>query len=307
MVDGAAAEEEKRLEEGVREQVEDGGHIPERTERQHHVAELTDGGIRHHAFEVGLNEGDAGGKQCRNCADPGNHFAGVARGLEDREESCDEVHAGGDHGGRVDERGDRRRTFHRVRKPYVQRELGRLTRSTGEDAQREKRDDRCRGHVARHVSRGPFLDGRHIEVTRFAEDEKQCREEAEVANASDDERLLRGSGGAGFVEPEADEQVRAKTNQFPEDEYLEEVVGEDEAQHREREQTHVGEVATFAFVAVHVSGGIQLDEHRNAGDDDEHDCRQAVNANAEVHGQRPGGEPLVGVLANAAIGVHDVE
>ena len=94
----------------------------------------------------------------------------------------------------------------------------------------------------------------------FPEDEQERREQAEVANTSDDERLLGGGGSARLVEPEADEQVRTKADQLPEDEDLKEVVREDEPEHGEGEQAQVGEVAAFAVVAIHVPRRIKLDE-----------------------------------------------
>ncbi len=50
----------------------------------------------------------------------------VGRQTEEREGASHEEHAGGHHGGGVDERGHRRRAFHRVGQPDVQRELRRL-------------------------------------------------------------------------------------------------------------------------------------------------------------------------------------
>src|SRR4051812_10162704 len=49
----AGGEEQKRLEEGVRHQVEDAGGVRAYTGSQEHVAELRDGGIREDAFDVG--------------------------------------------------------------------------------------------------------------------------------------------------------------------------------------------------------------------------------------------------------------
>ena len=56
-------------------------------------------------------------------------------GREHRIEAADQVHAGGDHRGRVDQRADRRGAFHRVGQPDVQRELRALADAAAEDAQ----------------------------------------------------------------------------------------------------------------------------------------------------------------------------
>ena len=58
---------------------------------------------------------------------------------EQREAAADEVDAGRDHRRGVDEGADRRRAFHRVGQPHVQRELRRLADAAEEDAQPGRR------------------------------------------------------------------------------------------------------------------------------------------------------------------------
>ncbi len=55
----AGAEEEQRLEEGVRPEVEHTGRGGADGEAGHHVAELADGRVREHAFDVALDDGHA--------------------------------------------------------------------------------------------------------------------------------------------------------------------------------------------------------------------------------------------------------
>src|SRR6185436_6034306 len=56
--DRTSAEEEQRLEEGVGQQVEDGRDPRANPERQHHIAELGNGGKREDALDVALAYGD---------------------------------------------------------------------------------------------------------------------------------------------------------------------------------------------------------------------------------------------------------
>ena len=53
---------------------------------------------------------------------------GVGAHVEERVGAAQQEDAGGDHGGRVDERRHRRRAFHRVGQPEVQRDLRALAR-----------------------------------------------------------------------------------------------------------------------------------------------------------------------------------
>jgi hypothetical protein len=63
--DRAGAEEQQRLEEGVRHQMED--RRPERSNsrRQHHVPQLRHRRVRQHLLDVVLRHADGGGEQRR--------------------------------------------------------------------------------------------------------------------------------------------------------------------------------------------------------------------------------------------------
>jgi len=122
--DGARAEEQEGLEERVGQEVEKAREEGADTQSQHHVAELADSRVCQHPLDVVLGDGDGGGEQGREPADdrdPLHRIIGshARRRLDDRLHPVDEPDASGDHGGRVDERGDRRRTLHRIGEPYV--------------------------------------------------------------------------------------------------------------------------------------------------------------------------------------------
>ena len=223
-------------------------------------------------------------------ADPGDEVGGELRGLDDREEAGQQVDAGGDHGRGVDERGDGRRALHGVGQPDVQRELGALADRPGGQPEGEQRQHR----LAQDAEGDEFddfgVDGGDVERAGAVPDQDQRGEQAEVAEARDDERLLGGGGGGGPVEPEADQEVGGRADQLPEDEQHEQVVGQDQAQHGGGEERHEGVVARDAAVALHVAERVDLDEQRDAGDDDEHDGREAVEAGADVDDQVAGAE-----------------
>ena len=64
-----------------------------------------------------------------------------------------------------------------------------------------------------------------IEVFHKEGEEDQAHEEADVPEAGDHEGLLAGLGRGELLIPEADEQVRGQTHQFPGDEELEHAAG----------------------------------------------------------------------------------
>ena len=68
--DRTGAQEEERLEESVREQMEEARRREPGADGRHHVAELRHGGVGQHALDVVLHAGQHGGQQGRERADP---------------------------------------------------------------------------------------------------------------------------------------------------------------------------------------------------------------------------------------------
>ena len=152
----------------------------------------------------------------------------------------------------------------------------------------------------------------------------QADDEAEVADAIDDERLVRRRAGGMPFDVETDQQIRADTDQFPEDKHLENVAGDHQPQHREAEQRHVREelvepprpMKVSAVVRVnlmidvvvdqfflHVAGREDVNAGRDQRDHHEHRQRQAVDVvvqrNVEIaelshRVKRPGEDGLRG-------------
>ena len=76
MDDGAGAEEEQRLEEGVGDEVEHADGDAADAEAHHHVAELRNGGVGEDALDVVLRDGDQRGEEGGDRADPGDDLQG---------------------------------------------------------------------------------------------------------------------------------------------------------------------------------------------------------------------------------------
>ena len=138
---GARAEEEQRLEEGVRDHVEDRGGVRTAAGREEHVAELAHGRVREHLLDVGLRERDGGREDRRRRARPRDHRGRARRLRVEEAEPADHVDAGRHHGGGVDQRRDRRRAGHGVGQPDVERDLRRLAHGTEEEAEPDQRGE----------------------------------------------------------------------------------------------------------------------------------------------------------------------
>ena len=80
----AGAEEQQRLEEGVREQVEDAGRVGADAAGDEHVAELRAGRIGDDALDVVLHEADGRREEGRDRADERHELERDGRVLEER-------------------------------------------------------------------------------------------------------------------------------------------------------------------------------------------------------------------------------
>ena len=279
MDDRARAQEEQALEEAVRHQVEDRRGVGADAEAGEHVAQLAERRIRQHALDVALGEGDRCGEDGGEDADCRHQDHRLWRVGEDRVGAGDEVDAGVDHRRGMDQRADRRRAFHGVGQPDVERELGALAHRAHEQQQRDaghhprlyraalqrrgqQRSNDARGEVER-------ADGRP--------DRGDAERKAEVADAVDEERLLGRQCRRAAAVPEADQQVARQADQLPGREQQQEVVGQDQQQHAEHEQVEVGEEAPAARVVGHVADRVDVDEHADRRHHDQQHRGQRVD------------------------------
>ena len=211
----------------------------------------------------------------------------------------------------MDQRGDRRRAFHRVWQPGVQEKLRRFPHRTDEEQHGDGVDriDLIAKEVERRLRQFWTHGQDHIEIdaVRHPEEREDPKKEAEIANPVDDEGFHRRSASRGFAVVKADQQVGRDTHALPTEEELQEVIGRDQHQHGEGEERQIGKetraiaLALFEIVVMgHVAERIEMHERRDRGDHDQHDRGQPVDANAPGGVERTRGDPSekrLGVIA----------
>ena len=160
-----ADEEQQRLEEGMRDEVEHRGLIGRDAGRKEHVAELRAGRIGDDFLDVVLRHADAGGEDAGGAADHHDEAERDRRILEHRRQARHHEHARRHHRRGMDQGRDRRRAFHRVGQPGVQADLRRFAHRADEqkdagDGQRvdmhaEEHETSCRPSPARRRTPAP--------------------------------------------------------------------------------------------------------------------------------------------------------
>src|SRR5579872_3908969 len=208
---------------------------------------------------------------------------------ENRARAGNHVNARGNHGGRVNERGDRCRTFHRVRQPDIKWNLSRFSGCADHQQQ-----GRCRqhspsdfwGHALKTVE-----DRVKIERVKFADQQEHSQQEAEITNAVDDERLLARIGGRILEKKEANQQVRSQSHAFPANKHQQVIVGQHQRKHEEHEKVQVRKEPVEAAFMGHVANGIHVDQKTHAGHDQHHYRGKLVKIKAERRVEVPGHDP----------------
>ena len=215
-----------------------------------------------------------------SAADDRAHVGRRRRLLEQRVHARDQVHAGGHHRRGVDQGGDRRRALHGVREPGVQRDLGGL----GERADEQQA---AAGHEVGLVARErPAGRSRTSAGSRacpsclkmkYVPSTRPTSPTTLITNA-----LMPAAVAVVAPVPERDQEVRRGADERPADDQQHEVRRLDQQQHAEHEEVQVREEARVAAVAAHVGDRVQVDQHRDAGDDQHHEDAERVDQDRDL-------------------------
>ncbi len=131
-------------------------------EAHHHVADLADRRVGEEPLQIALHQHEERASHQRDGAQPRDGGAPRRRPRAEGVQAGDEVDAGLDVAGRVEQRADGRRRRHRVRDPGVQRELHRLGEGRHQHEQEDSRGERAlHARVGPQRRAGPRLDQEH--------------------------------------------------------------------------------------------------------------------------------------------------
>ena len=168
-----------------------------------------------------------------------------------------------------------------VRAPKQDQDQGRQVQAAGADL----------------IARGQHL----VEVVASDDvpDQQDADKQAQPAGGRDRQRHARAVAGAGVVMPVADEQEREQAGQLPEEDQLDQVAREHDAQHGAHEGEQEREEARHRILGRHVVARVEHDQEADAGDQHGEQPGEAVHAQAEVEAQ--GRHPLDADAQDAAM------
>jgi len=270
----ACSEKEEGFEKGMGHKMEDRCRPCADTEGQEHVADLADCGVGEDPFDVRLRERASRGKKQGGGTDDSYEPLDERGQLEDDVHPGDEINPGRYHGRRVNEGGDRRGAGHGIGEPRLERKLGGLA-----DGSPEKQEGRPEGYV-RALSPLPGRCPEHALYAQCAEvDEKKQETDGKgrVADAGDDECLIRCRYISRVIIPEADKEITAQPNAFPSEIEKEQVICHDQDQHGTHKKIHVRKEAPDARLPSHVFRRVKQYKESDDGNNENHDNRQGVN------------------------------
>ena len=135
-------------------------------------------------------------------------------------------------------------------------------------------------------------DGVDGDGAEHQEGAENTEAEAEIADTVDHEGLDGGRVGRGLVIPETDEQIGGKADAFPAEEHLHQVIGRHQHQHGEGEQRQISEEPALGRIFLHIAPAVEVDECRDAGDDDQHDRSERVDLQRPFDGKAAAFDPV---------------
>ena len=112
--------------------------------------------------------------------------------------------------------------------------------------------------------------------------QENSQQEARVANAVDDERLLSRIRGGFSLKIKTNQKIAAQAHTFPADEQQQHIVRQDQREHREHEQVHVAEETVVTAFVAHVPDRIHVNQEADTGDDQRHHRRKRIEEETPI-------------------------
>ncbi len=264
VVDDSRGHEERRLEGGVVEDMENRRHCgigAPRPQEEGDQPQMRHGGEGQQRLQIVLEERHGGADHHGDQADRGHDPEPFRRAGQNRPHPRHQEDPGLHHGGRVQVGRYRRGRGHGVRQPEVERELRRLGEATQEDQDQRRQVER-RGLDRLAV----FQDHRQVVAAHDPAEEQHAADHRQATHAGDRQSHARSLSAFGQVLPVADQQEGRQRGQLPEDQKHQYVVRQDDPHHRALEQQQIGEELPHVVVTREVIAAVDDDQAADSED-----------------------------------------
>ena len=111
---------------------------------------------------------------------------------------------------------------------------------------------------------------------------ERAKNESGIADTVHNEGFVGRIAGRLTMKVETDQQIGAQAHAFPSHEQQHVVIRQDERKHRKHEQVHVSEEAVITALVRHVTDGVNVDQHTNAGYEEQPDGRERIKQETGV-------------------------
>ena len=284
VVDDAHHQEQRCLEQAVRQEHRESGERGVRRAQAHHhgeEAELADGAVGEDQLDVGLAERPVPAHQHGGQPEP-QHNGLPVRGLgEARRQPCHQVDAGLHHRSGVQVGADRGGCRHGPGEPEVEGDQ----RGFGDGAHQDEDDGgghRCAGGSGYQL--GSLCQDRRDPVRSGAVAEHdEAHQHGQSAGGGDHQRLQRGAAGREAGAGEADQQVGQDGGEFPEDEQQEKVVRHHQAEHGPGERQELrAEAAEVLVLFLEIPCTVDQHERADAQHQERHHPGKGIQPEGEL-------------------------
>ncbi len=185
----------------------------------------------------------------------------------------------------MDQCGNRRGSFHRIGQPHIKRKLRRLAAGSNKKQQSGSGDDSGAFRQV-EVLAGEVSNFGELKRSEDRRDEKHPENEPGIANAINDERLIRRVARRLPMKVKPNQQIRAQSHAFPPDKHEHIIICQDQREHREHEEIEVPKKSVVPPFMRHVPGRINMDQHSDPGYKQQPDARQWIQQKSGIRMER---------------------
>src|SRR5690242_17914955 len=184
MDDCSCCQEEQSFEIGMCGQVKNTCAIVMHTLTHKHVTKLTDGRISQHTLDIQLEHSNGCGEERCHTADSCYDIQCERGQLKQGIGTRNKIYSCGDHCCRVDERADRRWTFHCIWEPHIERQLCRFRRTR----YKEQQTNCVCGFVSRQLAEDTHAAAiiEEVQCAEISEDEEDGKHQGKITDNIDD-------------------------------------------------------------------------------------------------------------------------